>query len=179
MSIYFVVGLGHGRWDTSPRMDPFLPCSSHHFESYLRPMVLARRSAQGTDRSTSANNGNSTDSPASPEMRPFTARRLGRQQRARYMPDPDGFLSGMHPILTWGRNHRNNIATTSSSNNAQATGQNSNLTDSLAGQISNIFHKFLVLSIDTNVLNLKCIFYVYTMYIVYLHNIIQCMFYLH
>jgi len=42
-------------------MDPFLPCSSYHFERNVRSVVLERRSTQGTDRSTSsAYSGNST-----------------------------------------------------------------------------------------------------------------------
>lgn len=135
-----------GRDTGGPRMDPFLPCSSHHFESHLRPMVLARRSAQGTDRSTSsANSTTNTSTPTSPnEMRPFSSRRAGRP-RTRYIQDPDSFLSGIHPILTWGRNHRNNTATTSASNNAQATtGQGSGLSDPiLTGHISNL-HGFYV-----------------------------------
>eukprot|EP00102_Acyrthosiphon_pisum_P010274 XP_008178543.1 PREDICTED: large proline-rich protein bag6-B isoform X2 [Acyrthosiphon pisum] len=131
-------GLARGRWDSTPRMDPFLPCSSHHFESNLRPMVLARRSAQGTDRSTSsATSGNSTtdtSSPTSPnEVRSFTSRRPGRS-RTRYVQESDGMMSGIHPILTWGR-QRNNTATTSANNIAQATGQGTSLTDALAGQI--------------------------------------------
>ncbi|XP_025206155.1 large proline-rich protein bag6-B isoform X2 [Melanaphis sacchari] len=131
-------GLSRGRWDTSPRMDPFLPCSSHHFESNLRPMVLARRSTQGSDRSTSsATSGNSTtdtSSPTSPnEARTFPSRRPGRS-RTRYMQEHDTILSGIHPILTWGR-HRNNTATTSASNTTQATTQGSSLTDALAGHI--------------------------------------------
>ncbi|CAH1726122.1 large proline-rich protein bag6-B isoform X2 [Aphis gossypii] len=131
-------GLSRGRWDVTPRMDPFLPCSSHHFESNFRPMVLARRSTQGTDRSTSsATSGNSTtdtSSPTSPnEGRSFPSRRPGRS-RTRYLPDPEAIISGIHPILTWGR-HRNNTATTSASNNSQATTQGSSLTDALAGQI--------------------------------------------
>ncbi|XP_022176814.1 large proline-rich protein bag6-A isoform X1 [Myzus persicae] len=131
-------GLARGRWDSTPRMDPFLPCSSHHFEPNLRPVVLARRSTQGTDRSTSsATSGNSTtdtSSPTSPnEVRSFTSRRPGRS-RTRYLQDSDAMMSGIHPILTWGR-QRNNTATTSASNIAQATGQGSSLTDALAGQI--------------------------------------------
>jgi hypothetical protein len=121
-------------------MDPFLPCSSHHFESNLRPMVLARRSTQGTDRSTSsATSGNSTtdtSSPTSPnEARSFPSRRLGRS-RSRYAQESDTIMAGVHPILTWGR-HRNNTATTSASNITQATTQGTSLTDALAGQISN------------------------------------------
>jgi len=133
-------GLNRGQWDTSPRMDPFLPCSSHHFESNLRPMVLARRSNQGTDRSsTSVNNSNSTtdtSSPTSPnEVRHISSgRRLGRP-RNRYVQDSDGILSGIHPILAWGRNLRNNIATTSGTLNSQVAGQNLGSSDSLAGQI--------------------------------------------
>lgn len=131
-------GLARGRWDSTPRMDPFLPCSSHHFESNLRPMVLARRSAQGTDRSTSsATSGNSTtdtSSPTSPnEVRSFTSRRPGRS-RTRYVQESDGMMSGIHPILTWGR-QRNNTTTSSANNIAQATGQGTSLTDALAGQI--------------------------------------------
>ncbi|KAL4122331.1 hypothetical protein QTP88_014681 [Uroleucon formosanum] len=130
-------GLARGRWDSTPRMDPFLPCSSHHFESNLRPMVLARRPAQGIDRSTSAASGNSntdTSSPTSPiEVRSFTSRRPGRS-RTRYVQESDGLLSGIHPILTWGR-QRNNTTTSSANNIAQATGQGTSLTDALAGQI--------------------------------------------
>lgn len=126
-------------------MDPFLPCSSHHFESNLRPMVLARRSAQGTDRSTSAASGNSntdTSSPTSPiEVRSFTSRRPGRS-RTRYVQESDGLLSGIHPILTWGR-QRNNTTMSSANNIAQATGQGTSLTDALAGQISNFSYVFL------------------------------------
>jgi len=127
-------------------MDPFLPCSSHHFESNLRPMVLARRSAQGTDRSTSsATSGNSTtdtSSPTSPnEVRSFTSRRPGRS-RTRYVQESDGMMSGIHPILTWGR-QRNNTTTSSANNIAQATGQGTSLTDALAGQISNFLYVFL------------------------------------
>jgi len=126
-------------------MDPFLPCSSHHFEQNLRPVVLARRSAQGTDRSTSsATSGNSTtdtSSPTSPnEVRSFTSRRPGRS-RTRYLQEPDGIISGIHPILTWGR-QRNNTVTTSLNNIAQATGQGSSLTDALAGQLSNFSFVF-------------------------------------
>lgn len=99
-------------------------------------MVLARRSTQGADRSTSSNSGNSTtdtSSPSSPnEMRPFSVRRSGRS-RSRYVPESEPFLAGIHPILTWGRNHRNNTATTSASNNAQGTG----IPNSLAANISN------------------------------------------
>lgn len=125
-------------------MDPFLPCNSHHFEPNLRPVVLARRSAQGTDRSSSsATSGNSTtdtSSPTSPnEVRSFTSRRPGRS-RTRYFHDADGIMSSINPILTWGR-VRNNTATTSASNIAQATGQGS-LTDALAGQISNLSYVF-------------------------------------
>lgn len=137
--IYIVTGISRGRLDNSPRIDPFLPCSSHHFESNLRPLVVARR-AQGLDRSTSsATSGNSTTdtSPTSPnEIRVFTSRRPGRQ-RARYVQDSDGIIAGIHPVLTWARNNRNNAATTSASNIAQAAGQGSSLTDTLAGQISN------------------------------------------
>lgn len=123
-------------------MDPFLPCSSHHFES--RPMVLARRSTQGTDRSTSStNNGGGTNAVYSApislsEMRPV--RRSGRP-RARYVPESEAFLSGIHPVLTWGRNHRNNTATTSASNNVQAAGQGSGFSSTLAEQMSNLFLK--------------------------------------
>jgi len=111
-------------------------------------MVIARRSTQGTDRSTSsATSGNSTtdtSSPTSPnEVRPFPSRRPGRS-RTRYMHDSDAYMSGIHPILTWGRNHRNNTATTSASNITQATGLGSSITDALAGQISN-FSYVLVL----------------------------------
>lgn len=140
VNVYFVIGLSRGRWDTSPRVDPFLPCNSHHFESNLRPMVLARRNTQGTDRSTSsASNINTTtdnSTPTSPnEPRPYTGR---RRPRTRYVPDAEAFLSGIHPILTWGRNHRNNTATTSASNNVQGAGQAGVLlADTLAGQISN------------------------------------------
>lgn len=121
-------------------MDPFLPCSSHHFESNLRPMVLARRSTQGTDRSTSsATSGNSTtdtSTPSSPnEMRPFSVRRSGRP-RARYLADPDGFLAGIHPIVAWGRNQRN---INSLINNSQATGQGGISSNRLGEQISNYF----------------------------------------
>lgn len=128
-------GLSRGRWD-SPRMDPFLPCNSHHFESNLRPMVLARRSTQGTDRSTSsATSGNSTtdtSTPTSPnEMRPFSVRRSGRP-RARYVPDADGFLAGIHPIVAWGRNQRNINAVIT---NSQATGQGGVSSNRLGEQI--------------------------------------------
>jgi len=125
-------------------MDPFLPCSSHHFESTLRPMVLSRRSTQGTERSTSsANNGGGStavdnSTPTSNEIRSLPVRRSGRP-RARYVPDSEAFLSGIHPILTWGRNHRNNTATTSASNNVQATGQGNGISNVLVGQISNFF----------------------------------------
>lgn len=141
--MYFISGLNRGRWDNSPRMDPFLPCSSHHFESNVRPMVLARRSPQMTDRSTSGNS-NTTDSstPTSPnDIRPISIRRTTGRPRTRYVQDSEGFLSGIHPILTWGRNHRNNTATTSASNNVQPTGQG-NVAEALAGQISNFFMYF-------------------------------------
>lgn len=143
VNVYFITGLSRGRWDTTPRMDPFLPCNSHHFESNLRPMVLARRNTQSTDRSTSStSNINTTvdnSTPTSPnEVRSFPVRRPGRP-RTRYVPDSEGFLSDIHPILTWGRNHRNSTATTSASNNAQAAGQGGGfLADTLAGQISNV-----------------------------------------
>lgn len=122
-------------------MDPFLPCSSHHFESNLRPMVLARRSTQGTDRSSSSNtNGSSatdTSTPTSPnEIRPFSVRRSGRP-RTRYVQDSEGYLSGIHPILTWGRTHRTNAATTAASNNTNGGGLTGGISDTLAGQISN------------------------------------------
>jgi len=118
-------------------MDPFLPCSLHHFES--RPMVLTRCSTQGTDRSTSSTNGGGTNAvysaPTSPnEIRTLPVRRSGRS-RARYLPESEAFLSGVHPILTWVRNHRNNTATTSAGNNIQLTGQGSGLSSTLAGQM--------------------------------------------
>lgn len=149
--VWSILGLNRGQWDTNPRMDPFLPCSSHHFESNLRPMVLTRRSTQGTDRSSSSvNSSNSTtdtSSPTSPnEVRPLSGRRSGRP-RTRFLPDSDGYSSGIHPILAWGRNLRNNIATTSGILNGQTAGQNLGLTDSLAGQISKFFEciiKFLI-----------------------------------
>jgi len=125
-------------------MDPFLACSSHHFESTFRPLMLGRRPTQGTERSTSsANNGGGSTAvdnptPTSNEIRSLPVRRSGRP-RARYLPDSEPFLSGVHPILTWGRNHRNNIAMTSASNNVQATGQGNGVSDVLAGQISNFF----------------------------------------
>jgi len=139
--LYFFVGLSRGRWDTSPRLDPFLPCSSHFFESNLRPMVLARRSNQGTDRSTSSTNnsgGTTVDNstPTSNEFRALPVRRSGRP-RTRYITDTDGFLSGIHPILTWGRNHRNNTTTTSASNNVHSTTQASDL-NTFGGQLSNL-----------------------------------------
>jgi len=136
------IALNRGRWDaTSPRMDPFLPCSSHHFETNSRPTVLARRSTLGTDRSTSsANSGNSTtdtSTPTSPnEMRPFSVRRPGRP-RTRYLHDSEGLLAGIHPILSWGRNHRPgniNIATPNQQSTAALPAE------SLTGQISNCFH---------------------------------------
>jgi len=147
--IYLVLGLPRARWDSNPRMDPFLPCSSHHFESTLRPMVF-RRSAQGTDRSTSsATSGNSTtdtSSPTSPnEVRSFTSRRPGRS-RTRYVQESDGIMSGIHPILTWGR-QRNNTATTSANNFAQPTVQATSITDALAGQISNFPYVFIFIII--------------------------------
>lgn len=121
-------------------MDPFLPCSSHHFESNLRPVVLARRPTQGMERSTSSTtSGNSTtdtSTPTSPiEVRAFSARRSGRP-RARFIQESDGFplTAGIHPVLTWGRN-RNNVAATSGSNNAQGSG----LSDIIAGQMSKYF----------------------------------------
>lgn len=87
-------------------------------------MVLSRRSTQGPDRSTSSNSGNSTtdtSSPSSPnEMRPYSVRRSGRS-RSRFVPEADAFVTGIHPILTWGRNHRINAATTSAISNAQGT----------------------------------------------------------
>lgn len=122
-------------------MDPFLPCSSHHFESSLRPMVLARRSTQGTDRSTSSvNSGNSTtdtSAPPSPfEMRPIPVRRSVRP-RTRFVPDSaDGLIAGIHPILAWSRNHRSNTATTSSSNVTPIGLQSTGSSDSM-GHISN------------------------------------------
>lgn len=130
-------------------MDPFLSCNSHHFDPNLRPVVVARRTAQGTDRSTSsATSGNSTtdtSSPTSPnEVRSFTSRRPGRS-RTRYLHDADGIMSGIHPILTWGR-QINNTAATSASNIAQHIAQRGNLTDSLAGQISNFFFIYFDLS---------------------------------
>lgn len=135
--------------NTAPRMDPFLPCSSHHFESNLRPVVLSRRSTQGVERSTtssttsSSNSTTDTSTPPSPnEIRAsLTARRAARP-RTRYVQDADGFLSGIHPILTWGRNyHRNNPpAVASGSNNAQGNG----LADTLSGRISNYFIFILI-----------------------------------
>jgi len=76
--IYFVIGLARGPWDSNPRMDPFLPCSSRHFEPNTRPILRARRFTQGTNRSTSsATSGNpttDTSSPASPNgEKPFTS----------------------------------------------------------------------------------------------------------
>jgi len=122
-------------------MDPFLPCSSHHFESGLRPMVLARRSTQGTDRSTSSvNNGNSTTDTSTPtpfDMRPIPVRRSIRP-RNRYVADSaDGLIAGIHPILAWGRNHRSNTATTSSSNITPTGLQSTGSSDSM-GHISNL-----------------------------------------
>lgn len=132
-----ILGIPRSR-DTGPRMDPFLPCPSHHFESHGRPMVLSRRSAQGADRSAaSANSTTNTSTPTSPnEMRPFSGRRPGRP-RPRYMQDPESFLAGIHPIFSWNRNQQRNSTATSGSNNGQATGPGNNLTDTLAGQISN------------------------------------------
>lgn len=141
--MYFITGLSRGRWDNSPRVDPFLPCNSHHFESNVRPVVLARRS-QMTDRSTSGNT-NTTDSstPSSNDVRPIPIRRPSGRPRTRYVQDSEGFLSGIHPILTWGRNHRNNntATTTSNSNIVPPTGQGNvaNGITNLAGQISNYF----------------------------------------
>ncbi|XP_050542596.1 large proline-rich protein bag6-A isoform X2 [Daktulosphaira vitifoliae] len=130
-------GIFQGR-DNSPRMDPYLPCSSHHFESHLRSMVLARRPTRASDRSTVSNNSttNTTSAPTSPsEMRPFTGR-LSRS-RNRYIQDPDGYLSGIHPILTWGRNRNNVVTITSANNTAQTTSQDSGTTtaNTLAGHI--------------------------------------------
>lgn len=124
-------------------MDPYLPCNSHHFESNLRPVVLARRT-QGADRSTSSyNNGNSTTEtliPTFPELRSGTGRRTGRP-RARYVHDIDGFMSGIHPILNFGRNHRYSTNASPISGNAQTTGQSGIPTDTLAGgQISNFIY---------------------------------------
>lgn len=139
-------------------MDPFLPCSSHHFESNVRPMVLARRSPQMTDRSTSGTSNTSDSStPTSPNItRPIIRRpteRILERHRARYMQDSEGFLSGIHPILPWGRNNRNNTATTPASNNVPTTGQ-SNVADALAGQISNFFYilsiKYIFFSFNFN-----------------------------
>jgi len=129
-------------------MDPFLPCNSHHFEPNIRPVVLARRSAQGTDRSTSSTtSGNSTtdtSSPTSPnEVRSFTSRRPGRS-RTRYFQESDGIMSGIHPILTWGR-QRSNTAT--SGTIIAHNGQSTSLTDALAGQISNFSCIFILLSL--------------------------------
>jgi hypothetical protein len=128
-------GLARGRWDSTPRMDPFLPCSSHHFESTSRPMVIARRSAQGSDRSTSSTTSGSsttdTSSPTSPnEVRSFTSRRASRP-RTRFV---DGFMSGIHPILSWGRQRNETVINTPVTNVTQAI-PSPNLTDALAGQI--------------------------------------------
>ncbi|XP_050431835.1 large proline-rich protein BAG6 isoform X2 [Adelges cooleyi] len=114
------------------RLDPFLPCSSHHFESHLRSMVLARR-----PRGTSAGNNSSSSpmTPASPpEMRQFTGRRRNR-------PFDDQELGfGLHVLpIPWGRN-RNNVATTSANNTAaqttpqQASG-GASAANTIAGQI--------------------------------------------
>lgn len=140
--IYIITGLGRGRLDN---MDPFLPCHSHHFESIIRPVVLSRRSNQGTERSTSSGNTNTTESsstPTSNDIRPISVRRTGRP-RTRYVQDSEGFLPGIHPILTWGRNHRNNTATTYTSSNVHTTGQGSNqLSDTMAGNLSKFSYLF-------------------------------------
>jgi len=135
--VCFFLGLSRGRWDTIPHLDPFLPCSSHFFESHLRPMVLARQSNQGTDRSTSSTNnsgGTTVDNstPTSDEFRALPVRPI-----TRYITDTDGFLSRIHPILTLGRNHRSNTTTTSASNNVHSTTQASDL-NTFDGQLSNL-----------------------------------------
>lgn len=144
--IYFVIGLARGRWDSTPRMDPFLPCSSHHFESTLRPMVIARRSAQGSDRSTSSTtSGNSTtdtSSPPSPNEPRSFSRRASRP-RPRYMPVSDEMISGIHPVLTWGRQRNDAVAHTpvTSAHNMRDL----RVPEALAGQISNFFYIFFIL----------------------------------
>ncbi|VVC43920.1 Hypothetical protein CINCED_3A020784 [Cinara cedri] len=119
-------GYGYRPTITSiPRGDPYLPCHSHHFEPNLRPVVLARRT-QGNERILStpfnnANLANETSLPTVSEMRPSSLRRTARP-RTRYVHDIDGFMSGIHPILNFGRNNRfNTTAASPASNNTQPT----------------------------------------------------------
>lgn len=112
-------------------------------------MVLARRT-QGTDRPTSsANNSNPTTEPPMPvlaELRPGVGRRTGRP-RARYVHDIDGFMSGIHPILNFGRNNRfSTNAPSPVSINAQGTGQTVIPTDAMTGgHISKFIHVYFKL----------------------------------
>lgn len=86
--------------------------------------------------------------PVLAELRPGVGRRTGRP-RARYVHDIDGFMSGIHPILNFGRNHRINPNAPPVSNNGQGTGQTAIPTDTMTmpgGHISNFIHMYYKLN---------------------------------